>query len=254
MSIALQIEITTRCNFDCFYCAGRLMRQGDMSYGRFREILQRQVVENGIPKVVSLQGEGEPTLHPDFFRMAQLVREVGSKPYTITNGTHKHPEHFFGLFANVGVSIDTLDAAVARQVGRYNLKRVIAFVESLASHLTVVIHSVAHKDHTPSVAAWCLERGYVHVVQPLQLKADYRRRYADRVSAPGSTGRFSCGYIAGDRLRYFTLDAQELPCPFIKDVGLYPGLSAMRNHQKTGAWPACCIECHHAGRESSLPG
>src|SRR5581483_11858571 len=105
----LQFEITTRCNFDCFYCAGRAMRQGDMPFGTFKDLLGCHVARNGVPSRVSLQGEGEPTLHHDFFRMAEYVRALGSTPYTITNGTYKHPERFVGLFPRVGVSVDTLD-------------------------------------------------------------------------------------------------------------------------------------------------
>lgn len=34
-----QLEITTRCNFDCFYCSGREMRQGDMHYETFTGLI-----------------------------------------------------------------------------------------------------------------------------------------------------------------------------------------------------------------------
>ena len=81
-----QIEFTTRCNFDCFYCAGRLMRQGDMPYETFTGLIDQHIAKYGVPGVVSLQGEGEPTLHHDFIRLAEFVRSRGATPYTITNG------------------------------------------------------------------------------------------------------------------------------------------------------------------------
>jgi len=105
----LQIELTTRCNFDCFYCAGRDMPQVDMSFELFEQRLQEHIAKHGVPTEVSLQGEGEPTLHRDFFRMAERVRDIGSVPYTITNGTHKYPERFIGLFPRLGVSVDTMN-------------------------------------------------------------------------------------------------------------------------------------------------
>ena len=49
------------------------MRQGDMPYEMFTELLHRHVTKHGIPDVVSLHGEGEPTLHHDFFRMAEFT-------------------------------------------------------------------------------------------------------------------------------------------------------------------------------------
>jgi len=242
----LQFEITTRCNFDCFYCAGRAMRQGDMPFGTFKDLLGCHVARNGVPSRVSLQGEGEPTLHHDFFRMAEYVRALGSTPYTITNGTYKHPERFVGLFPRVGVSVDTLDESAAVKIGRYNLKRVISFVDSLATDLVVVIHSVENRLHTPLVADWCRQKGYQHVVQPLQLKPDYSRRYLPSAQVPVARGGFSCAYLRQARMRYFTLDGLEMPCCFIKDSGGYEGIDAMHSHLARGTWPAGCVGCRHA--------
>lgn len=243
-TMMVQIEITTRCNFDCFYCAGRLMRQGDMPFELFQEILQRHIGRYRLPEVVSLQGEGEPTLHPEFFRMAEHARALGCRPYTITNGSHKHPEQFIGLFPQVGVSIDSIDPSVATNIGRYNLSRVITFVEVLARDVQIIVHSVAHQQYTPPVAAWCRERGYRHVVQPLQTKEDYILRYRDRLSAtPSSGGPFSCAYLAEPRMRYYSLEGLEMPCCYIKDVGQFPGMDALVAHQRDSTWPVCCKGC-----------
>jgi hypothetical protein len=242
----VQVEITTRCNFDCFYCAGRLMRQDDMSYDMFTGILERHIAAYGVPETVSLQGEGEPTLHRDFFRMAQYVASMGATPYTITNGTYKHPEHFEQLFPQLGVSVDTVDEAAAKIIGRYNLPGVLKFVQSVPRHVRIVIHSVAHLEHTPAVAAWCRQNNYLHIVQPLQTKSDYAVRYPAALPAAEPVGRFSCGYVASSRMRYYSLDAVELPCCFIKDTNAYEGMPAMELHQKHGTWPKVCVGCRYA--------
>jgi MoaA/NifB/PqqE/SkfB family radical SAM enzyme len=242
----VQVEITTRCNFDCFYCAGRAMRQDDMPYQLFVDLLEQHVAEYGVPDTVSLQGEGEPTLHHDFFRMAEYVAGIGAQPYTITNGTYKHPEHFKQLFPQVGVSVDTVDDAAAEVIGRYNLPRVKAFVQSLARHLKVVIHSVAHVEHSPAVAAWCKENNYAHVIQPLQTKPDYAVRYQVNLPLPEPVGKFSCGYLQAPRMRYYSLDGIEMPCCFIKDAAAYEGMQAMHRHQSSGSWPKLCVGCRYA--------
>jgi hypothetical protein len=61
--------------------------------------------------------------------MAEFVRDRGATPYTITNGTYKYPEPLVGLFPEIGVSVDTLDEAAARRIERYNLPRVLSFIE-----------------------------------------------------------------------------------------------------------------------------
>jgi MoaA/NifB/PqqE/SkfB family radical SAM enzyme len=245
--MTLQFEITTRCNFDCFYCAGRHMRQGDMAYETFVSLLERDIAAHGIPEVVSLQGEGEPTLHHDFLRMAEFVQEKGSRPYTITNGTYKHPERLIGLFPRIGVSVDTLDEVEGEKIGRHNLPRVLAFVDALASAgVEVVIHSVAHKAHTPPIAKWCKERGFRHVIQPLQTKPDYSRYYPRPPRSMEPVGRFSCRYLSRPRMRYYTLEGLEMPCCFIKDTTAYEGMSSMLHHQEAGTWPKCCIGCRYA--------
>jgi len=57
-----QIEVTTICNFDCYYSAGRDMEQRHMEMDVFARILTRFAPFTGM--TVSLQGEGAQTLHP----------------------------------------------------------------------------------------------------------------------------------------------------------------------------------------------
>lgn len=249
-----QFEITTRCNFTCFYCAGRAMHQGDMPFEMFDGLLTAHVHRYGAPGVVSLQGEGEPTLHPDFFRMAGRVREIGSEPYTITNGTYHHPARFVNVFSRVGVSVDTLDAAAARQIGRHNLPRVLGFIEALAPHVRVVIHSIARRKATAQIAQWCQQRGFQHVVQPLQTKADYSYLYPTQTRGePAASGRFSCSYLAHHPMRYYALSGAELPCSFIKDLTRYPGLPSMLCHQNEGTRPPCCSGCRYGTGGAAVP-
>jgi len=222
------------------------MRQADMSYETFAALLARHIGMNGIPDTVSLQGEGEPTLHHDFFKMAEHVVSVGAKPYTITNGTYKHPDRFAEHFAEVGVSIDTLDEAAAEKIGRYNLPRVLSFVAALAPLVQVVIHSVAHREHTTRIAAWCRQNKYRHIVQPLQTKPDYAFRYGQHSKPAKPKGGFSCDYVASARMRYFSLDSVEMPCCFIKDASAYEGMAAMLAHQRNRTWPVVCVGCRYA--------
>jgi MoaA/NifB/PqqE/SkfB family radical SAM enzyme len=78
-----QIEPTTRCNFTCGFCAGRSMRQGDLSWDAFERFL---AMNPGL-KHVELQGEGEPLMHPRFFDMVSACRARGIKVSLISNGS-----------------------------------------------------------------------------------------------------------------------------------------------------------------------
>ena len=79
----LQVEPTTRCNFICGFCCGRHMDQSDQSWDDFQAAL------DACPDLqhIEIQGEGEPLLHPDFFRMAEAAAARGIKTSTITNGS-----------------------------------------------------------------------------------------------------------------------------------------------------------------------
>ena len=219
-----------------------------MSYATFEECLQQHIEKYGVPAQVSLQGEGEPTLHRDFFRMAERVRELGSRPYTITNGTYKHGERFIGLFPSIGVSIDSLDANQAESIGRFNLPRVLEFIEALRNHVRIIVHTVAVSTDIQAIANWCRNRKLEHQIQALQTKSDYRYRYAERaVSVQSINARFNCPYLAQPFMRYYSVEGAELPCCFIKDMKSFPGMDAMYDHQRRGTLLPCCQGCRYAG-------
>lgn len=143
--------------------------------------------------------------------------------------------------------------AAAEKIGRRNLPRVLQFVESLAEYVDVVIHSVAHREHTKQVAAWCRQNGYAHVVQPLHSKSDFAVHCAKHWQPSAPTGKFSCSYTEYPKMRYYSLDGVELPCCFIKDTRAYEGLGAMIQHQSSGTWPRVCVGCRYATPATATP-
>ena len=153
-----QIEITTHCNFECFYCAGRNMPQRNMEWDLFASIIGS--IPPG-PHVVSLQGEGEPTVHPRFWDMAETVRTRGLVPYTITNGSCAEPGKFAAAFPNVAVSIDTLDPVEAERIGRHKLNRVLENLDALTEQMgakRILIMTVDYGQPLDKVRAFAATR------------------------------------------------------------------------------------------------
>jgi len=239
-----QLEITTRCNFSCFYCAGRDMPQRDMAWERFVGIVDAIAK----PRVtVSLQGEGEPSLHPRFWDMVAHVKLRGHVPYTILNGSRVDADRIAANLPTVAVSVDTLDPAEAERIGRHNLQKVMDNVEALVTAMgagRIVIMSVDVGQPMDLLREWVrLNRFQHHVVQPLQPKADYAKRY--RVAPPKPLPRLpmTCRFVERDLMRFHPLEGPALPCAFIKDTTGIVSIAGLRQAIGTGEPPAGCLGC-----------
>lgn len=240
-----QVEITTHCNYRCFYCAGRDFPQAHMPRERFLEILSRFAPGR---HTVSLQGEGEPTVHPDFWT---LVHEVASRnhiPYTITNGSRIDSQAAERYFPALGFSLDTLDAVEADRIGRLKLSQALRNLEALIARMgpsRIIIHTVDYGQDLRPVRQFAATRRLRHFVQPLQPKADYAKRYPGQVavSIHRATTPRPCRYIAADQMRFFSLDGTEFPCCFIKDATNYPGIEGLRREMLDNKVPHSCMGC-----------
>lgn len=81
----VQIETTTRCNYQCAFCAGRHLPQQDLSITDVVALLPNL----GQLEHVQVQGEGESLLHPEFFDLIRTLssHQPGLKISLTTNGS-----------------------------------------------------------------------------------------------------------------------------------------------------------------------
>jgi len=249
-----QLEITTRCNFDCFYCAGRDMPQKDMSWDVFTRIVSSIV---GKGRSVWLQGEGEPSLHPQFEEMARYVTAHGHHPYTILNGSRVDPQSLHELFPTIGFSVDTLDEEKAHQTGRYNLPKVLRNIDLLSQVMPpkcINIMTVDMGQPLDALRRWVAERGFArHIVQPLSPKSDYARRYTVNSQLIVPPRPSACHYLQRNLMRFYTWDGRELPCYCMKDPEDFTTIDGLQKQLAKGAIPRCCSGCTHLRRLSVKP-
>lgn len=78
------LELTYRCNLDCFFCYNDLgLRGKPLAFEQYAECLRDLAAMNVLS--VTLSG-GEPLAHPDFFRIGSLARELGFVVRVKSNG------------------------------------------------------------------------------------------------------------------------------------------------------------------------
>lgn len=245
----VQIEITTKCNFECFYCAGRHMAQENMAWDRFEDILQKLGRD---PLTVSLQGEGEPTAHPRFWPMVDRLISLGHQPYIITNASLIDANQANQKFRQIGVSLDTLDEAEAHRIGRYKLPNVLRRLKALVEIMgpaRVIVHTVAYGQDIEPVTTFVRSLGSRHLVQPIQAKPDYARHYGQTSPVVFWQHRKRCRYLDSPLMRYFTVDGREAPCCFIKDMSVFDTADRLKTELANGKVPGACVGC----REIAVP-
>lgn len=248
-SYFFQIEVTTVCNFRCFYCIGRAWQPRHMKMELFESILEHFPI--GKHKV-SLQGEGEPLAHPQFWTMAERVIESGFTPYTITNGSLVDPVRMATLFPSVGFSIDTIDPAEADRIGRLHLHRVLRRFEALCRSMgpdRIIVHSVDFGQDFGPLRSFLAREGIKrHVVQPLQSKSDYRKRYPGlQFPLAMQTHQGPCQYLTRPAMRFFNVEGRSLPCPFIKDASGYLSDKNLLSEFAASSVPGICAGCREIG-------
>lgn len=245
----VQIEITTKCNFECFYCAGRHMPQKNMSLEQYEQVLKKLGSQ---PLSVSLQGEGEPTAHPEFWAMVDKLIALGHWPYTITNASLIDADEAARKFPTIGVSVDTMDEAEAQRIGRYKLPNVLQRVQALVGAMgasRVLVHTVAYGQDIAPVADFVQALGARHIVQPIQAKPDYAKHYGRELPVSFWRHQKQCRYLEQPLMRYFAVDGREAPCCYIKDMSLFTTTQDLKATLAGGKVPGACTGC----REIAIP-
>lgn len=85
--LTLDLELSRRCNLRCIYCyanSGEAL-EGELSLEEIFNVVD-QAIGLGI-KRVSIVGGGEPLIYPDFFKIAEYIREKNIPTIVFTNGT-----------------------------------------------------------------------------------------------------------------------------------------------------------------------
>jgi hypothetical protein len=103
--MSVYIQITTICNFHCKHCCfglGRESKGEHMSLETYRKVLEKfgpLIAEKD--QYIALGG-GEPTLHPDFWKIVEMALVYGY-PWVATNGSRTEDSLFLCNLARAGV-------------------------------------------------------------------------------------------------------------------------------------------------------
>lgn len=242
----IQIEVTTKCNYECFYCAGRDLPQKHLDMALFERIMKE--LPKGAHRI-SLQGEGEPMMHPHFWEMVETVVAQGHMPYTITNGSLMKAAKVAQHFPRIGISLDTVDPAEAQRIKRYKLDKMLEKLDELLiiyEPHRIVIHTVDYGQDMTALKAFLQSKNITkHIVQPLQTKADYSYLYKDRITfvTKDEDVTYSCEFLNKPIMQYYNITGTRMPCCYIKDASQFTSSEVLLEQLNSKIVPSACKGC-----------
>jgi organic radical activating enzyme len=137
-----ELDITSRCNMSCVWCKDMDTKYSKSRAGNMPLRTIEQAAE--IVKAISLKGGGEPTLHPEFGRICELIHSKSLDLGMTTNGTVgiEHPEYFTWI----KVSMDVWDvASLKRLKGFHTLDTILKNASEWSSKTKVGMSFLRYK-------------------------------------------------------------------------------------------------------------
>jgi len=240
---AISIEVSSRCNLACPECVtgtGMLTRRNDYISADLAEEIAMQL--RGHLLSVWLSFQGEPLLHPDFFRIAEFFR--GMNPVIATNGHYLDRDRCISLadspLKKIIISYDGVTPEVYklyRRGGDHTLvtegiRRLAATIRERHSKLSIVIQFLLHRGNeheTRAAAAFARSVGAHFRIKTMQvldparadrwMPSDPRR---SRYTASGQSWTNVASPIRGCTRMWssavITADADVVPCCFDKNA------------------------------------
>ncbi len=194
----LFVEVTTRCNLRCHMCvkesAGQVMREGHMA----RETFARLAPAFPRLEALILNGIGEPLLHPDLERFAEMAKEAMPAEGWVgfqTNGQLLGPKRAASLAAagvdRICISADAVSPELFKTLRRGGRQDAIELAAASLHHaarargrpISLGVEFVAMRDNLgqlPDLVRWAARNhfGFLIVTHMLPYAEETRRAAA----------------------------------------------------------------------------
>lgn len=233
-----QIEVTTYCNLQCFYCPIETIENTHMKYEKFCKI-----VDEFEPKsIVRLQGIGESFLHPKFYEMVLYIKQKGHIADVITNGTTKIESKYIELLDSIGFSIDTLNKIQAKKSKRDKIEATLEnlFEIYIKNPKKVKIFAVDYGQDLSSLIELSKKYHIPLTVQNLQNKTSYQNKYQIEKKPYLN---YSCKYIENDVMKFYFVDGSIAPCHYIVKKEITKSKEEIKKMLDKKIVPKCCNQC-----------
>ncbi len=250
--ITVEIDPTNKCNHTCQWCVSAQSHTGElMDIDRFTRLIVE--LKAADVRSVVLKGGGEPTTHPHFLDMLDVLRDSGMAAGLITNGSMPRKGSVDKIIKTcqwVRVSLDAATAATHQSIhGSRDFARIIVNIEELAAagtSTTVGLNFVAEQRNHAEMASFAslgksLGAAYVTircVFDPTQPMSPAMRdaMRANAIAAKLQETQSFRVFLGSFTDRYLSADAHA-PFPYAKCMG--PNLIGIIGGE--GEVYACCF-------------
>ena len=163
LPICIELHITNLCNLKCQWCIDRKMRE-NKAVMPIDTLLRLLDSIQGSNIGITIEGGGEPTMHPDFDTFIQACHERDIHIGLITNGTKRLNKNIIPYFDYIRVSVDSSTPE------EYKMEKGVDYFNDVISNLHFI--RKYNKECTLGISYVLSRRNYQHLSQLIEVTKD----------------------------------------------------------------------------------